>query len=238
MGKRITSQKRGRGTRRYIAPSHRFFAKAKHKSLDKDRNYFGKVVEIAHSVSHSSPIAIIKYDDGEIGHIIAPEGIGVGDIIYSGKTNEIKTGNTLQLSEIPDGTLIYNIESKAGDGVKFVIASGTFAKVLSKTGNKVKILMPSRKEVDFNSSCRATVGIVSGGGRLEKPFIKAGNRWHAMRARGRLYPITSAVAMNAVEHPFGSGRGRHMGKPSVAPRHAPPGRKVGQVRARRTGRIR
>ena len=98
--------------------------------------------------------------------------------------------------------------------------------------------MPSRKEVDFNSSCRATVGIVSGGGRLEKPFIKAGNRWHAMRARGRLYPITSAVAMNAVEHPFGSGRGRHMGKPSVAPRHAPPGRKVGQVRARRTGRIR
>jgi len=84
----------------------------------------------------------------------------------------------------------------------------------------------------------ATIGIVAGGGRTDKPFVKAGNRWHAMRARGKLYPITSAVAKNAVDHPFGSGRGRHMGKPSVPPRFAPPGRKVGQIHAKRTGRKR
>ena len=98
--------------------------------------------------------------------------------------------------------------------------------------------MPSKKEKEFNANCRATIGVVAGGGRLEKPFLKAGKKWHAKRARGKLYPVTSAVAMNAVEHPFGSGRGRHMGKPNVAPRHAPPGRKVGLVRPRRTGRKR
>lgn len=238
MGKRIIAQRRGRGTRRFTAPSHRYFAEAKHRNLDKTKNYFGKVIELAHSVSHTAPIAVIQYDDGEIGYIVAPAGISVGDVICTGKTSELKVGNTMQLSDIPEGSAVYNIERKAGDGGKFVRASGTFAKVLTKTGDKVKLLMPSKKEIEFSASCRATIGVVAGGGRLEKPFIKAGKRWHAMRARGKLYPIVSAVAMNAVEHPFGSGRGRHMGKPSVAPRHAPPGRKVGQVRARRTGRIR
>lgn len=237
MGKRIIAQRRGRGTRRFVAPSHRFFAEAKHKQINKE-NIFGKVVDLVHSISHSAPLALIKYDDGEVGYIIAPEGIAVGDVIFSGKTTELKIGNTLALADIPEGTTIYNIESKKGDGGKYVRASGVGAKILSRTDNKVLVLMPSKKEKIFSADCRATVGTIASGGRLEKPFVKAGKRWHAMRARGRLYPITSAVAMNAVEHPFGSGRGRHMGKPSIAPRHAPPGRKVGQVRARRTGRVR
>ena len=79
------------------------------------------------------------------------------------------------------------------------------------------------------------IGVAAGSGRSEKPFVRAGKKWFAMRARGRLYPKTAAVAMNAVDHPFGSGRGRHMGKPSVPPRNAPAGRKVGQIKARRTG---
>lgn len=236
MGKRITSQKRGRGTRRYIAPSHRYFARAKHKLLNEKETNFGKVVELLHSISHSAPLALVKYDDGDYCYMIAPEGIAVGDDILCGKSSEIKSGNTLKLKDIPEGTSVYNIESKLGDGGKFVRASGTFAKILIKSvDNKVKLLMPSKKEMEFSGNCRATIGVVAGGGRLEKPIVKAGNQWHAKRARGKLYPVTSAVAMNAVEHPFGSGRGRHMGKPSVAPRHAPPGRKVGQVRARRTG---
>ena len=125
-----------------------------------------------------------------------------------------------------------------GDGGKFVKSSGTFAKVLARMGNKVLIKLPSKKDKLFNASCRATIGVIAGGGRLEKPMMKAGRNWHAKRARGKLYPVTSAVAMNAMEHPFGCGRGRHMGKPSIAPRNAPPGRKVGLVRARRTGRVR
>ena len=237
MGKRIIAQRRGRATRRFIAPSHRYLARAKHREI-KDTNHVGEVIDIVNSVSHTAPLAVVRYEDGEVYYMIAPDGVSIGDVIVGGKTSEPKKGNTLQLSDIPEGTLIYNIESKFGDGGKFVRSSGTFAKVLTKTGNKVKLLMPSKKEKEFSGNCRATIGTVAGAGRLEKPFVKAGKRWHAMRAKGKLYPIVSAVAMNAVEHPFGSGRGRHMGKPSVAPRHAPPGRKVGQVRARRTGKIR
>src|SRR3989338_571282 len=134
--------------------------------------------------------------------------------------------------------MIYNIEATSGDGGKYVRSSGVFAKVMARTGNKVNILLPSKKLKSLSSKCKATIGVVAGGGRPEKPFVKAGHRWHAMRAKGKLYPITSAVAMNANEHPFGCGRGRHMGKPSVAPRHAPPGRNVGQMHARRMGRKR
>ena len=234
MGKRITSQKRGRGTRRYISLRHRYKGEARHK-IDTKEVHFGTVLKLEHSPAHSAPLALVRYDDGDEGYIIAPEGIAVGDSISIGNKTETKKGNTMPLSEIPDGTDIYNIERTKGDGGKFVRASGTFAKILSKSKDSVTILMPSKKEKIFNANCMATIGIVAGGGRTEKPFIKAGNRWHAMRAKGKLYPITSAVAMNAVEHPFGSGRGRHMGKPSVAPRFAPPGRKVGQIKARRTG---
>src|SRR3989338_67832 len=237
MGKRITSQKRGRGTRRYVAPSHRYFARAKNKSFNSE-GCFGVIVELMHSVSHSAPLAVVQYEDGEICYMIAPEGLAVGDQVFTGNKSSINNGNTLSLSEIPEGTFVYNIESKPGDGGKFVRSSGVFAKILARTEGKVKLLMPSKKEKEFNAKCRATVGQVAGGGRLEKPFVKAGKKWHAMRARGKLYPVTSAVAMNAVEHPFGSGRGRHEGKPTVAPRYAPPGRKVGQVAARRTGRKR
>ena len=109
---------------------------------------------------------------------------------------------------------------------------------MARTGNKVNILLPSKKLKSLSSKCKATIGVVAGGGRPEKPFVKAGHRWHAMRAKGKLYPITSAVAMNANEHPFGCGRGRHMGKPSNPPRFAPPGRNVGQMHARRMGRKR
>lgn len=239
MGKRITSQKRGRGTRRYISLKHRYKGEARHKTnIPKTEAAFGTVIRLEHSPAHSAPLALIRYDDGDEGHIIAPEGIAVGDNISIGNKTEIKKGNTMQLSEIPIGTDVYNVEKIKGDGGRFVRASGTFAKILSKTKEGITLLMPSKKEKTFNANCMASIGTVAGGGRPEKPFVKAGKRWHAMRAKGKLYPITSAVAMNAVEHPFGSGRGRHMGKPSVAPRHAPPGRKVGQVRARRTGRRR
>ncbi|HIH25979.1 MAG TPA: 50S ribosomal protein L2 [Nanoarchaeota archaeon] len=238
MGRRITSQARGRGTRRYISLRHRYKGEARNKSNIQNESHFGTVITLEHSPAHSAPIALVRYDDGEEGYIIAPEGIAIGDTISIGKGAEIKTGCTLSLLDIPDGSSIYNIEQIKGDGGRFVRASGTFAKILSKTKNGVTILMPSKKEKIFNSNCMATIGIVAGGGRTDKPFVKAGNRWHAMRARGKLYPITSAVAKNAVDHPFGSGRGRHMGKPSVPPRFAPPGRKVGQIHAKRTGRKR
>ncbi len=237
MGKRITSQKRGRGTRRYITPSHNYIGAARNKINVTRDVHTAEVICLNHSPAHSAPLAHVKYDDGEEGLIIAPEGISVGDLITTGR-GDIKLGNTMKLKDIPDGTSIYNIEQNQGDGGRFVRASGTAAKVLTKTGDKVSVLLPSKKQKLFSANCMATIGNVAGGGRLEKPILKAGNAHYAKKARGKLYPVTSAVAMNANEHPFGCGRGRHMGKPSIAPRNAPPGRKVGLVRPRRTGKRR
>ena len=99
--------------------------------------------------------------------------------------------------------------------------------------------MPSRKNKSFHPECRATIGVVANAGRTEKPILKAGKMHHMMKGKNKLYPKTSAGAMNATDHPFGSGRGGPTfgGKQSsIAPRNAPPGRKVGMIAARRTGR--
>ena len=95
--------------------------------------------------------------------------------------------------------------------------------------------MPSKKEKKFHEECRAVIGVIAGHGRLDKPFVKAGKKHHLKKSKNKLWPRTSAVKMNAIDHPFGSGRGKNP-KSKIAKRNAPPGRKVGLVRPRRTGR--
>lgn len=239
MGKRIIQRRRGKGSLTYTSNSHRYKGEIKHRIYDeRERNDVvkGKIVDLIHCPGHSAPLAKVKYETGEEVLIAAPLGSQVNQEVQSGIKSEIKDGNTLPLKSIPDGTNVYNIELKPGDGGKLVKASGGFAKVLGRVKDKILVRLPSKKQKEFSLDCRATIGVVGGGGRGDKPFIKAGRRWHAMKARGRLYPQTSGVAMNAIDHPFGSGRGRHVGKPTVAPRNAPPGRKVGQIRASKTGR--
>jgi len=236
MGKRIISQRRGRGkSSLYKASSHRYKARVKYLPLT-DKPIKAKVEDIGHCPGHNAPLILIRYEDGRRDYLFATEGICVGDEITIGENATIKNGNILPLSKIPEGTLVHNVEALPGDGGKFVRSSGVFARVANKTENKVTLIMPSKKKKEFDIKCRAGIGVVAGGGRKEKPFVKAGKRYYAMKARGRLYPITSKVAMNANDHPFGSGRGRHAGRPTVAPKNAPPGQKVGKIRARRTGK--
>ena len=97
--------------------------------------------------------------------------------------------------------------------------------------------MPSKKEIFFNENCRATIGVVAGQGRLDKPIMKAGKKWHMMKARNKLWPRTSAVKVNVIDHPFGSGRGKRI-KSKISKLNAPPGRKVGHLKPRRTGKRR
>jgi len=97
-------------------------------------------------------------------------------------------------------------------------------------------MLPSKKEIKLNSRCRATIGSVAGAGRTEKPFIKAGKKHYKMKAKNKLWPRTSAIKMNAIDHPFGSGRGKNLGKSKTPKRNSPPGRKVGQLRASRVGK--
>jgi len=229
MGKRIIARARGKGGPRYRAPSHRYLGKVSYIGVS---GIIGKVVDIVHDPGRSAPVAIVKLDDGrEILHI-APEGLKVGDAIeFGGKPT---LGSVLPLEKIPEGTKVYGIETFPGSGPKICRASGTFGIVYSKTKDKVIVILSSSKRKELNPKCSASIGVVAGGGRTKKPWVKAGNRYYAMKARGKLWPRTRGVAMNPVDHPFG-GKTKP-GTPKTVSRNAPPGQKVGSIAARRTGR--
>ena len=239
MGKRIISQARGKGSTTYRSHSFRWNLEVKHReydSVEKQGSLAGIVENLTHCKGFTAPIAVVKYENGEYSYVFAPVGMKVGNRVYSGYSAHPTLGSTLPLKNIPDGTDVFNVESRPADGGAFARASGVGARVVSKEKNRVVIEMPSKKTKILDENCRATIGRIAGSGKKEKPIVKAGKKHHIMRARGKLYPRTSGVAMNAVDHPFGSGRGRHSGKPLTAPRFAPPGRNVGKIHARRTGR--
>lgn len=239
MGKNLISQRRGRGSPTYKAHSHRWKIAVKYRSyddLEKSGALYGKIIDIFHNPGFNAPLAKVVFENGEARTMIAPCNIRVNDPVAVGVRASIKIGNTLPLKNIPEGTEVYNIENIPADGGSFVRSAGAAAKIIAREPEKVTVLLPSKKQRDFHPLCRATIGVVAGAGKRDKPFVKAGKMHHHMRAHGKLYPRTSGVAMNAVDHPFGSGRGRHIGKPKTVSRFAPPGRKVGLIGARRTGR--
>ncbi len=241
MGKRLIIQRRGRGTPTYRSASHRFRGKVSYRSydnLEKEGTIKGKVTDIIHDPGRSAPVAIVKFENGEEHLVLAPESIAIEDEIECGISAPIEPGNTLPLSEIPEGTPIYNMENNPGDGGKFVRSSGTYASLITHDIGKSMVELPSGELKAFNPRCRATIGVVAGGGRKDKPFLKAGNRWHALKAKGKKMMTVRGVAMNAVDHPHGGGNRQHPGKPTTISRHAPSGRKVGSIAAKRTGKRR
>jgi len=161
--------------------------------------------------------------------------MGTGDVIEAGESVELKPGNITTLKNIPEGVPVCNVEAQPGDGGKFARASGTFALVVSHEEDRVLVQMPSGQLKWFNPMCRAMVGVVAGGGRTDKPFVKAGKKYHKMKSKAAKWPRVRGVAMNAVDHPFGGGKHQHVGRPKTVSRNAPPGRKVGSIAARRTG---
>jgi large subunit ribosomal protein L2 len=236
MTKRIISQNRGRGSPTYRAPSHKYKAELKHPRVDEESTLNGTVIGIEHDPARSAPIAMVAFENGKKQFIVVPEGISVGENLSCGVSAEVKPGNTLPLAEIPEGIPICNIESKPNDGGQFARSSGVFATLVSRELSKVIVRMPSGVLKWFHPRCRATIGIVAGGGRTDRPFLKAGKKYHKMKARAAKYPRVSGVAMNVVDHPFGGGNRKHPGKPTTVSRNAPPGRKVGHIAARRTGK--
>ena len=237
MGKRLIQQRRGKGDQRYKAASKNYVGRVMHLNLTKE-SVKGNVIDIVNCPGHYAPIAKVKYENGENSLVFAPDGIKVGDVLDSGKGAEIKPGNVVELRDVPEGTLIYNIESQPGDGGKFCRTSGSFGRLISKSNNSVTVILPSKKEKQFSVGCRANIGIIAGSGRTEKPFVKAGNMYHAKRARNKLYPSVSGSSMNSVDHPFGGSSSCRHNKPRQSSKHAPPGRKVGSISPKRTGRKR
>jgi large subunit ribosomal protein L2 len=237
MGHRITTQARGKGGPTYRAPSHRYKAELKHIGDDKQK-ITGTVIDIEHDPARNAPIALVKLENGEKVYMLVTEGLGIGESVLWGSAGEVKNGNTLTLQNIPTGTYICNIEARPNDGGKFVRSSGVQAVVVDKSEDRVGIRMPSGKTKWFNARCRATVGIVAGGGRVEKPFVKAGNKYHKMQNTASNWPRVRGVAMNVIDHPFGGGGHQHTGRPKTIARGTSPGRTVGHVAARRTGKSR
>ena len=236
MGRRILGQRRGRGTPTFRAPSHRYKADLTHKRATDDDVITGEVVGIEHDPARSAPVADVTFDDGDRRLVLAPEGIGIGDEIQVGISAEIKAGNTLPLAEIPEGVPICNVEANPGDGGRFARASGVNATLITHDRSAAVVQLPSGEMKRLSPQCRATIGVVAGGGRTEKPLVKAGKQYHKLRARGTKWPRVRGVAMNAVDHPFGGGGRQHPGRPKSVSRNAPPGRKVGDIASRRTGR--
>lgn len=230
MGKRIISQARGKGSLTYRVRKKAFKYRVGYPMHEGE----AKILKIIHSAAHYAPLIKTQIAE-EIYYNVAFEGAFEGQKIIIG-SSEFNDGDIASLKNIPLATKIFNIENNPGDGGKMVRSSGSNATVYKKYDNgKIGIVMPNKKELKISGDCRATIGVIAGDGRTQKPFVKAGRKYYKMKARSKLWPRTSAVSMNAIDHPFGSGRGKNVGS-KTAKRNAPPGRRVGHIRPSRTGR--
>jgi len=234
VGKRILSQRLGRSPI-YRASTHKSVAPSHIPSFDEATT--ATVIDLLHNPGRGAPLAKLKTPDNKEFYVNAVEGMYVGQEISIYNTKELKPGDILKLKDIPPGTLVSSVERVPGDGGKLGRSSGSYVQVLGKSGDGIEVLLPSGKSIVLNPECRAVIGVVAGGGRTEKPFLKAGAKHKWLKAKGgKRWPRVRGVAMNPVDHPFGGGAHQHVGKPKTVARNAPPGKKVGSFGARRTGR--
>jgi len=231
MGKSIIQQARGKGSHTYRVRRKAFSIKPKYPTPLRGKL---EVVKLVHSAGHSSPLVKLKDEKGETFYNIAADGLYVGQILSFGGQNN---GDIVKLSELKNGTTVFNVECAVNDGGKLIRSGGNSGIVIGRRGELVVLVMPSKQEKLFDGNCRATLGVSAGQGRLDKPILKAGKMFYIKKAKSKLYPRTSAIKVNAIDHPFGSGRGKRP-KSKIAQRFASPGQKVGLIRPRRTGKKR
>ena len=194
---RITSRRRGGGHKR------------SYRIIDFKRNKFdieGNVATIEYDPNRSAFIALIHYVDGEKRYIIQPDGLKVGDKIISGEKVELKTGNAMQLKNIPSGQFVHNIEMIPGKGAQMARSAGAYVQVMAHDNNYVTLKMPSGEVRMVPEKCLATVGVV---GNKQHELVRSGkagrSRWLGKR------PKVRGVAMNPVDHPHGGGEGKSSG---------------------------
>jgi len=228
MGKRIIQQARGHGSKTYRVRNAAFkFHVGYIHNLE--GNY--DVVKLENSSGHTCPLAKFNGKNGAF-YNFAVDGLYEGQKITFGGQNP---GDISRLGDLPTTTKVFNIELRPNDGGKIIKTSGNSGVILNKNEKTVTVLLPSKQEKEFDVNCRATIGIIAGQGRLDKPILKAGKNHFIKKTKSKLWPRTSAVKMNAIDHPFGSGRGKRP-KSKIAKKNAPAGRRVGLLRPRRTGR--
>ena len=198
---KITVRHRGGGNRR------------KYRIIDFKRNKDGipaKVATIEYDPNRTANIALLNYADGEKRYILAPVGIKVGDTLLSGPEADIKPGNALALKNMPVGTVVHNIELKAGKGAQLVRSAGVSAQLMAKEGNKALLRLPSGEMRYVSIECKATIGQVGNVEHANETIGKAGRKRHM-----GIRPTVRGSVMNPNDHPHGGGEGRSpIGRPS------------------------
>ncbi len=239
MGKKIRVQRRGRGSPTFQAATHKRVAPSRYLPLRpaaEGASNHAVVEALLHEPGRGAPLLQARADAG-VFHVVAPEGVAVGQDLHFGANAPIATGNVLPLSAITPGTYVSNLELAPGDGGKIAKASGTYALVVAQTPEGIQVRLPSKRTVYLNPRCRATIGVVAGAGRTNKPFVKAGKRAAWLAAKGKIYPRSKGVAMVPAAHPHGGGAHSSSSlRPTTVSRTAPPGQKVGLIAARQSGR--
>ncbi len=195
----------GHLTMRYIGGGH----KKKYRNVDFRRNkkdMEATVLTIEYDPNRSAFIALIEYTDGEKRYILAPQGLQVGAKVISSENAAPEIGNTLQLKNMPLGTMVHNIEMQPGHGGKIARSAGSSAQLTNKEEKYAVLKMPSGELRKVLINCFATVGVVGNSDHNLQKMGKAGrNRWRGIRPRNR------GVAMNPVDHPMGGGEGKASG---------------------------
>ena len=191
---KITVRHRGGGNRR------------KYRIIDFKRNKDGipaKVATIEYDPNRTANIALLNYADGEKRYILAPVGIKVGDTLLSGPEADIKPGNALALKNMPVGTVVHNIELKAGKGAQLVRSAGVSAQLMAKEGNKALLRLPSGEMRYVSIECKATIGQVGNVEHANETIGKAGRKRHM-----GIRPTVRGSVMNPNDHPHGGGEGK------------------------------
>ncbi len=172
-----------------------------------------KVAAIEYDPNRSARIALLNYKDGEKRYILAPVGLEIGQILFSGEGADIKTGNCLPIKNIPLGTVIHNIELRPGEGGKLVRSAGSSAQLMAKEGEYAQVRMPSGEVRKIAMVCRATIGQL---GNLDHENVVIGKAGR-IRHMGKR-PSVRGIAMNPVDHPHGGGEARSTsGRPPTTP---------------------
>ena len=181
-------------------------AKRKYRIIDFKRNkdgVIGTVASIEYDPNRSANIALINYADGEKRYIIAPKGLKVGMKIESGENADIKVGNNLPLANIPEGTLVHNVELKPGKGGQMARSAGSSVQILGREGNYTLLRLTSGEVRKVLSVCRATIGEVGNEDYSLVNLGKAGRKRHL-----GIRPTVRGSVMNPNDHPHGGGEGR------------------------------
>ncbi len=238
MGKRIRVQRRGRGGSTYRASTHKRVAAAQYPAMTPKEAFGtsinGVIASLVHDPGRGAPLALIKFENGQNCYIASPEGTHEGQQIRLGGKAPAEIGNILPLGKVPEGVLVCNLELRPGDRGKLAKSSGAYATVVGHTPQGTMIRLPSGRTRYVNDYCMATIGVIAAAGRTDKPFLKAGEKFHLMKAKGHKYPRTSGRKMVPAVHPYGSSK-RSARRTTTTSHGAPPGQKVGLIAARGPG---